>query len=195
MRYTRVMSQPQKIQRYSVDEYLALERESDVRHEYLDGEIVAMGGASRTHNMLVFNLGTAIRPQLRGTPCRIGGGDMKVFIAAANRAYYPDLVVSCSDPGEEVDDYTETQPRLIVEILSSSTAATDRSEKRINYQRFDSLQDYVLIAQSEPAVEVYSRQPDGWNYTVYGSGETVVLSSIDLQLPMALIYEDVATGR
>lgn len=188
------MSQTQKIHRYSVDEYFALERKSDVRHEYLDGEIVAMGGASRIHNMLVFNLGTAIRPKLRGTTCRIGGGDMKVFIAAANRAYYPDLVVSCSDPGDEIDEYTETQPRLIVEILSSSTAATDRSEKRLNYQRLDSLQDYVLVAQTEPSVEVYSRLPEGWTCTVYGAGETVALSSIDLQLPMAVIYEDVEVG-
>ena len=188
------MNQTQKIHRYSVDEYFALERESDVRHEYLDGEIVAMGGASRIHDMLVFNLGTAIRPILRGTTCRIGGGDMKVFIAAANRAYYPDLVVSCSDPGDEIDEYTETQPRLIVEILSSSTAVTDRSEKRLNYQRLDSLQDYALVAQSKPSVEVYSRLPDGWTCTEYAAGETVALSSIDLELPMAMIYEDVEVG-
>lgn len=188
------MSQAQKIHRYSVDEYFALERESDVRHEYLDGEIVAMGGASRVHNMLVLNLGAAIRPYLRGTPCRIGANDMKVFIAAANRAYYPDLVVSCSDPGDEIDDYTETHPRLIVEILSPSTEATDRSEKRLNYQRLDTLQEYVLVAQSEPLVEIYSRQQDGWTCTEYSAGEAVVLSSIDLQLPMAVIYEDVAAG-
>ena len=186
------MSQTNKIDRYSIDEYFALERESDVRHEYLDGEIVAMGGASRIHDILVFNLGTAIRPRLRGTACRIGGGDMKVFIAAANRAYYPDLVVSCSDPSDEIDEYTETQPQLIVEILSPSTSTTDRSEKRLNYQRLDSLQDYVLIAQSECRVEVFSRLPDGWTSTVYGAGDTVALPSIDLQIPMAVIYEDVA---
>jgi len=73
-----------------------------------------MGGASSIHNILAFNLGTAIRPKLRGTTCRIGGGNMKVSIAAANRAYYPDLVISCSDPGDEIDEYTETKPRLIV---------------------------------------------------------------------------------
>lgn len=185
------MSQAQKIHRYSVDEYLALERESDLRHEYLDGEIVAMGGASRLHNQLVINIAAALHAHLRGTPCRIGANDMKVLIAAANRAYYPDLVVSCDDPRNEIDEYTESHPRLIGEILSPSTAASDRSEKRINYQRLDSLQEYVLVAQNEPLVEVYNRQPDGWTYTRYGASETVELVSIDLQLPLALIYEDV----
>jgi len=187
------MSQARHIHRYTVDEYLALERESDVRHEYLDGEIIAMGGASRAHNTLVFNLGTAIRPQLRGTPCRIGGSDMKVFIAAANRGYYPDLVVSCSDPADEVDDYTETRPLLIIEILSPSTATTDRTEKRLNYQRLDSLQEYVLVAQQKPLVEIYRRQPDGsWTYTQYHANDEIELTSIDLRLFMAVVYEDIA---
>lgn len=185
------MSQAQKIHRYSIDEYLALERESDMRHEYLDGEIFAMVGSSRAHNALATSLTAAIYLHLRGTPCRVASNDMKVLIAAANRAYYPDLVVSCSDPAEEIDDYTETHPRLIIEVLSLSTAAIDRREKRLAYQTLDSLQDYVLVAQTEPLVEVYSRQSDGWMHTTYGAGETVVLPAIDLQLPVAVIYEDV----
>jgi Uma2 family endonuclease len=185
------MNQAQKIRRYSVNEYLLLERESDVRHEYLDGEIIAMGGASRIHNTLVTNLVAAIRPQLRDTSCRLGSGDMKVFIAAANRAYYPDLVVSCSKPDDELDAYTETHPRLIIEVLSPSTEATDRTEKRLNYQRLDSLQEYVLITQNEPLIEVYQRQPDGWISTRYGAGETVDLPSIELSLRVAVIYEDI----
>jgi len=185
------MSQLQQIRHYSLDEYFALEREAEVRHEYLDGEIMAMGGASRRHNMLVTNLGAAIRPHLRGTPCRLASNDMKVFIASVNRAYYPDLVVSCSDLSDEIDDYTETQPRLIIAVLSASTATLDRTEKRVNYQRLDSLQDYVLIAQTEPLVEVYQRQADGWTHTAYGTGETVELSSIGLKLAMDVIYEDV----
>lgn len=189
------MSQAQKIRRYSVSEYLLLERESDVRHEYLDGEIVAMGGASRVHNTLVTNLVAAIRPHLRSTRCRLGSGDMKVFIAAANRAYYPDLVVSCSEPDDEIDPYTETHPRLIIEVLSPSTATNDRTEKRRNYQRLDSLQNYVLVAQNEPLIEVYQRQPDGWICTRYGAGETVELASIELHLGVAVIYEDIEWGQ
>lgn len=190
--YNVDMSQAQKTHRYSVSEYFALERDSEVRHDYLDGEIVAMGGASRAHNTLVFNLATAIRPHLRGTPCRIGGSDMKVFIAAANRAYYPDLAVSCGDPAEEVDEYTETRPLLIVEVLSPATAATDRTEKRLNYQRLDTMQEYVLIAQREPLVDANRRQLDGWTRTQYGAGDEIELTSIDLGLPMSAVCEDIS---
>ena len=185
------MSQVRKIHRYSIDEYLTLERESDVRHEYLDGEIFAMLGASRTHNTLVSNLIAAIHPHLRGTPCRIASSDMKALIATAKHAYYPDLLVSCNDPAEEIDDYTETQPRLIIEVLSPSTAAIDRREKRLAYQQLESLQHYVLITQTEPLVEVYNRQANGWTYTSYAAGESVALSSLDLLLPMTVIYEGV----
>lgn len=191
LRYTVTMSHAVRIRRYTLTEYLAMEPEGDVRHEFIDGEIFAMAGASRTHNTLVMNLAAAIRPQLRGTPCRIASQDMKVLIAAINRAYYPDLVVSCGDPAEEIDDYTETHPRLIIEVLSSSTATTDRREKRLAYQTLDSLQDYVLVAQTEPRVEVYSRQPDGWTQTIYGTNETIALPSVGLWLPMAVIFEDV----
>jgi Uma2 family endonuclease len=191
LRYTTIMSHAIQIRRYTLAEYLAMEPEGDVRHEFVDGEIFAMVGASRVHNGLVMNLAAAIRPHLRGTPCRIASQDMKVLIAAANRSYYPDLVVSCSDPVDEIDDYTETHPRLIIEVLSPSTATTDRREKRLAYQTLDSLQDYVLVAQTEPLVEVYSRQPDGWTQTCYGANETVALPSIDLQLRMAVIFEDV----
>ena len=186
------MGQVQKIQHYTLAEYLAMEPEGEVRHEFVEGEIFAMAGASRTHTMLVMNLGAAIRPHLRGTPCRIASNDMKVLIAAANRAYYPDLVVSCSDPADESDDYTETHPCLIVEVLSPSTANTDRREKRLAYQQLESLQDYVLISQSDILVEVYNRQPDGgWIHTTYSRDETLELSSIDLRLALSVVYEDV----
>ena len=186
------MGQARKIQHYKLDEYLALERETEIRHEYLDGEIVAMGGASRRHNRLVLNLGAVLLAHLRGTPCRIDANDLKVIVAAANRVYYPDLVVSCSDLGDEIDDYTESHPCLIAEVLSPSTETIYRTEKRMNYQRLDSLEDYVLIAQNEPRVEVYSRALDGWTCTAYGADERILLPSIDLELPMATLYEGVA---
>ncbi len=185
------MGQAQKIHRYSVSEYFALERETDIRHEYLDGEIVAMGGASRTHNTLVLNLAAALRSRLRGTSCRIGSSDMKVFIESANRGYYPDLVVSCGDPAEEVDEYTETRPLLVVEVLSPSTAAIDRTEKRLNYQRLESLQEFVLVAQDEPLVEIFRRQSDGWTHIQYRASEEIELTSIDLRVAMSVVYEDV----
>jgi Uma2 family endonuclease len=182
------MSTAQKIQLYSIEEYFAFEREVDVRHEYLDGEIVAMGGASRSHNRLVVNLTVALQPHLGNTLCRLSVNDMKVYIKAVNRAYYPDLVVSCSDPAEEPDEYTETQPCLVIEVLSPSTASLDRTEKRRNYQQLKSLQEYVLVAQEEPIIEVYRREADGWTYTLYRDEDSVHLQSINLNLPLPVIY-------
>jgi Uma2 family endonuclease len=169
-------------------EYLAIEPEGKVRHEFIDGELVAMTGTSRAHNLITMNLGAAIRPHLRGTPCRVVSTDMKVVIATAQRGYYPDLIVSCSDPADELDEYTETQPQLIIEVLSPSIEAFDRTEKWRPYQPLSSLQDDVRVAQSAPQVEVYSRQAAGWQQTPYGPGATVELPSIDLELPMVVIY-------
>ena len=185
------MSQAVPKQLFTLEEYLAIEPEGNVRHEFVDGELYAMTGTSRAHNIITVNLTAAIRPHLRGTPCRVVSTDMKVVIAAANRGYYPDLLVSCSDPADEIDSYTETQPRLVIEVLSPSTEAFDRSDKSTHYRRIDSLQDFVLVAQTEPLVEVYNRQAGGWTHTVYGPGGVVTLASIDLCLPMAVIYEDV----
>lgn len=176
---------------FTLAEYMAIEREGNVRHEFVDGELVAMTGTSREHNTIAMNLGAAIRPHLRGSSCRIASSDMKVVIAEAARGYYPDLVVSCSDPSEEPDRYTETRPVLVVEILSPSTEAFDRSDKCDRYRRLPSLRNYVLVSQDTRNVEVHERVDDGWVVTSYEEGETVVLSSIGMELPMSLIYEDV----
>ena len=192
------MNQPVTIRRYTLNEYLAMEPEGSVRHEFINGEMFAMVGTSRTHNAIATRLSAALYTHLRGTPCRVASNDMKVLIESANRAYYPDLVVSCNDPADEIDIYTETQPRLIVEILSPSTEHVDRREKRLDYQLLDSLQDYILIAQDEVTVEIYHRhtanqQPDAqWSYIKYTAGDTIEFKSIDLNLPIAAIYDDIA---
>ena len=176
---------------FTLAEYLSIEPEGNVRHELIDGELVAMTGTSRAHNAIAGNLVAAVRPHLRGTPCRIASADMKVVIAEIERGYYPDLVVSCGDPADEPDDYTETRPRLIVEVPSPSTESFDRGDKGEHYRRIPSLEDYVLIAQSTRAVEVWNRSGDGWTVTRHGSDDVVTLRSIGLELPMATIYEDV----
>jgi Uma2 family endonuclease len=185
------MSAIQKIRRLSTAEYLALERRSDTRHEYVDGELFAMAGASREHAIIVTNAILALGDHLRGTPCRVLANDMKVRVEPANVFYYPDVLVSCSAPEQEPDRYYETQALLVLEVLSTSTEARDRMEKRQNYQRLAALQEYVLIAQDRPLVEIYRRLEDGWEHERCDAGDTVTLRSIELSLPIAALYEGV----
>ena len=186
------MGQAQKIQHYTRDEYLAMEAKSEVRHEYINGELFAMVGASRTHALLVTHLVSALDNHLCDTSCRVMANDMKVFIEAVNRFYYPDVLVSCSDRETEPDEHYETAPLLVVEVLSTSTESTDRREKRFAYQTLESLQEYVLIAQSQRVIEVFRRQDNAWVHVLFSDEETVILQSIDLSLPMASIYRGMA---
>jgi len=155
------VSASERIRIVDVDDYLAAERDAEVRHEFLDGELFAMPDASRAHNSLCSNLVVTIGAQLRGSGCRIASSDMKVRAVDRRRYYYPDVVVSCAPVDEEPDEYTETRPTLIVEVLSSSTASTDRREKRLAYQQIESLRELLLIAQDKRSIERYRRCEDG----------------------------------
>ncbi len=183
-----------RITHFSVAEYLTRENDGEQRHEYLDGEIVAMTGASEAHNVIAGNLFTAFRTHLRGTPCRAYMGDMKLQVEAANCFFYPDVLIHCGDEPARTDRYALDDACLLVEVLSASTESRDREFKRLAYQHVPGLQDYVLVQQAQRLVTVYRRMPDGWEKRVYGAAEAVELSSIDLTLPMAAIYEDVALG-
>ena len=163
-------------------EYLAVERETDVRHEYVDGVLFAMVGASRRHNLLSTRLSARLFAHLDGGPCRVTSSDMKVRLAEGRRYYYPDLLVSRSDPAAEPDEYTETQPSLIVEILSDSTEQTDRREKLVAYRSIPSLVDYLIVSQTEPAVEHFSRDGESWARAAFGPGESVALDSVGFVL-------------
>ena len=185
------MSRSLRITHVDVADYLAGERLAETRHEYVDGELFAMTGASRAHVRLSMNLAIRIGTHLEGGPCRVAASDMKVRPAIGRRFYYPDLVVSCNDPAEEEDEYVETHPTLIVEVLSESTEQTDRREKRLAYQSIDSLREYVLVAQDRREVSVYRRDGDGWLLDVLGSGERIVLGSIGLELDIDDLYRGV----
>ena len=187
------MSKARRVETVSVEEYLAGERDADVRHEFVDGELFAMAGASRAHGTAVANLSRELGVRLRGGPCRIGIADMKVRAAPGSRYYYPDIVVSCNDPADEPDPYTETRPSLIVEVLSPSTESTDRREKRVVYQRMESLRDYVLVNPAKREIEVYSRDADGWSHRRTSEHETLALASIGVELPAADVFEGVET--
>jgi len=180
--------------RLSEEEYLAFERRSEGRHEFLHGEIFAMTGASLRHNRLATNLAVSLGLQLRGRPCELYIADMRVRVAATGLYTYPDLVVVCGEPrfaDAELD--TLLTPTLIVEILSPTTEATDRGRKFAHYRRLESLAEVLLIAQDRVAVEHYSRLPEGgWHLReATGLDDRVILPAIGCELPLSEVYERV----
>jgi len=184
------MSQHATIQPIGIDEYLAGELSSDVRHEYAAGQVFAMVGASQAHNTIALNVATLLHRHLSGTPCRAFVSDMKVRVEKADAFYYPDIVATCEPLNPQA--HFVTAPVLIVEILSPGTEATDRREKRLAYQQLESLKEYVLAAQDAPKVEVYRRGDNAaWEVEIYGQGESVRLASLDVELPVRGIYETV----
>ena len=162
-----------------VREYLALERQAEEKHEYLDGELVAMTGASRQHVRLVLNVAFALDRQLESRGCEVYASDMRVRIPAGNLYTYPDVAVACGEPHfDDADADTLLDPKLIVEVLSRSTADYDRGTKFVHYRTLPSLMEYLLIAQDRVHVEHFVRQADG-QWLLF---ETEDLASI-LELP------------
>jgi Uma2 family endonuclease len=179
------------------EDYLARERAAETKSEYFDGEVFAMAGASRAHNLIVFNVASRLGPQLRGGRCEAYVGDMRVKVSATGLYTYPDVVVVCGNPQLE-DDHLDTllNPSLIIEVLSPSTESYDRGQKFAHYRRLESLQEYVLIAQDRVHVERFVRQPDGqWLFlAATDPARAVPLSSIDGQLALSEVYERVEFG-
>jgi Uma2 family endonuclease len=177
------------------EEYLALERRNEYKSEYVDGEMVAMTGASRRHNLINVNIVGEVSRQLRGRQCEAYASDMRVRVPSTRSYVYPDVVVVCGEPQLE-DDYLDTllHPTVLVEVLSESTERYDRGRKFGFYRTIESLAEYVLVAQDECRVEQYAKQPDGrWLLTDHRSPEDVVeLASIQCTLRLSEIYEKVA---
>ena len=155
------MGEPER--HWTVEEYLALERESETRHEYLDGEIFAMSGASRKHNRISWNIAEALGPQLRKGDCEGFVSDMRVHVPATGLFTYPFVVVVCGKVELREDEGTDTllNPMLIVEVLSPSTEDYDRGRKFAHYRGIPSLRLYLLVAQDRAHVERFEKQPDG----------------------------------
>jgi len=169
----------------SVDEYLAGELESQVRHEYVDGEVYAMVGASDRHGLITLNLAGLLSQRLPDR-CQVFSSDMKVRIRTAERDifYYPDVLVSC-DPRDR-EPYYRQYPCLVVEVLSPHTARLDRFEKFMFYRQLDTLQEYLLVSQDYRQVEVF-RRSDQWHGTRYTTGE-VPLQSVGLAVTIDAVY-------
>jgi Uma2 family endonuclease len=179
------------------EEYLTIERRSEIRSEYLNGEMFAMSGSSREHNLIVTNLSREISSQLRSRPCETYTNDQRVHIPATGTYTYPDLVVACGEPRFQDQQFdTLLNPAAIIEVLSPNTEAYDRGEKFESYRTIESLKEYVLIAQDKPRVEHYLRQDDGrWLLTaVSGLDARVSFPSIQCELALSEIYERIDFG-
>ncbi len=176
-----------RLRQLSMDEYLQGELTSNQRHEYVTGQVYAMVGASRTHNLITLNLAAAFHAHLRNSPCRVFALNMKVRIEAVDVFYYPDLAVSCAAADDR--SYFLTEPVLIVEVLSRVTEATERREKFMHYRKLESLREYVLVSQEAPRVEIYRREKgNDWWMDSYGDKETARFDSLRLKLQLTEIY-------
>lgn len=175
--------------------YLAVERAAEDKNEFIDGEVVAMTGASRKHNLISVNITAELRGQLKGRPCEMYAGDMRVRVPSSRLYTYPDVVVVCEEPRFE-DDQLDTllNPTLLVEVLSDSTEKYDRGKKFGFYRTIESLSDYLLIAQDERRIEHYAKRPDGrWLLAEYSSEDDVIaLDSISCRLALQEVYDKVA---
>ncbi len=176
------------------EEYLAFEREAEVKHEYYAGEIFAFAGASRQHNLIVANVIRELGNEVKARPCEVYPSDMRVRVSPTGLYTYPDVTVVCGEArfGDEHSD-TLLNPTVIVEVLSPSTEGYDRGEKFEHYRKLESLKEYLVIAQERHHVERHVRQPEGqWLLSETDSVDVVIeLPSIACRLLVADIYEKV----
>lgn len=175
----------------SIADYLARERQEEGRHEYWDGEVVAMGGASPAHNGICWNLAGALHPQLSGSDCRGFISDLRVRVPTQNRYVYPDVMAVCGEPQFEQGDVEAlTNPTLVIEVLSPSTEERDRGVKLFGYRSLPSMSVCLLVAQDRGWVEHWIRQEDGrWLVAeITDRSATLELPEIGCRLPLDAVY-------
>jgi Uma2 family endonuclease len=174
------------------EEYLQAEEQNLLKHEYIDGQVYAMAGASDSHVTIALNVASLLKSHLRGSRCRVFMSDMKARIESLNTYYYPDVMVTCDDRDRELTTY-KRYPCLIVEVLSQSTEGFDRGDKFADYQQLDTLQEYVLISAHRQRVDCFRRNSEGlWVLHSYLTHSEVMLTSIDFKAAIADLYEDVS---
>jgi len=178
-------------QRMTYAEFLAFEEASEVKHEYLRGEVWAMAGGTPSHSRLQANCIMALGTALRGRPCQVFTSDLRVRIEVTDRSTYPDVTVVCGPPQFASDDANAvTNPIVIVEVLSDSTESADRNEKFSHYRRLSSLQEYVLVDHRRRNVEVFRRKGRTWEFIPSEEAGTVELTSLGVVLNIDELYLD-----
>lgn len=179
-----------KLQTSSLEKYFQLEDSSEIKHEYINGQIVAMAGSSLKHNEISLNVAATLRAGLRakGKPCKTYISDARLQIGQGTSYYYPDVIVTC-----EATDWENNRniqfPTLIVEVLSESTQSIDLTTKLFNYLQIPSLQYYLVIAQTETQILCYERADQGWILHLYDDiSQLVSLSILDINMTISDIY-------
>ncbi|UOA10294.1 Uma2 family endonuclease [Methylobacter sp. S3L5C] len=170
----------------SEEDYLQGELLAETKHEYIDGQVHAMAGASENHNLLSVNIVTELKNRLKGTPCRAFMADIKVKVGA--NFFYPDVMVVCQEDNDS--EYYKTAPVIIVEVLSKSTRRFDQTDKRLRCQRIPTLQEYVLIEQDKGEIQVFSKK-DQWQSFYYYLGDDITFSSLGITVSVEDIYYQV----
>jgi Uma2 family endonuclease len=187
------MIQPLSRPKVTPSEYLAMERSSEQKHEYLGGRIYAMAGASPKHNLVCGNLIRSMGERLRSRHCAVMPSDQHVYVEATDLGTYPDVIVLCG-PGKFHRDFPQSliNPSILVEVLSPSTEAYDRGAKFDHYAQLESLREYVLVATDRFAVDHFVREADGtWRLTtVRGLDGVLRLPSLDVAVSLTEIYEN-----
>jgi len=176
---------------FSAEEFLAWEASQAEKHEFVAGEVFAMVGARQDHVIVAGNIFSALKQRLRGMPCRAYIADLKLKVEAADAFFYPDVMVSCHH-SDLVNQQFIANPTLIVEVLSDSTADYDRGGKFVAYRKLDSLQEYLIVDIAARRVECFRRTRDNdWLLHDYIGEVDCELTSLNVRLPMADIFEDI----
>ena len=168
------------------EDYLRHELFSEIKHQLIDGEIYAMGGASENHNLLALNIASEFKNRLQGKPCRTFMADMKLKVA--EDFFYPDVMVVCAEDKES--EYYKTAPVVIVEVLSKSTRKFDQTQKRLRCQSIPTLEQYLLIEQDKGEIQLFSRK-HGWQSFYYYLGDTIHFAAWDISIAVEAIYAQV----
>ena len=177
---------------FTPEDYLEIERVSPIKHEYWQGQMVAMAGASKAHVLITGNLSALLVNHLRGTGCLAYAVDMKVRLPALDLFYYADLAVTCDDRDRTSTEDFILHPKLIVEVLSDSTEAFDRGDKFSDYKSIPELEEYVLVHQKQVLVERFQRKSDNlWVPQIYRTGDRVTFTSIGLTCSITDLYENI----
>lgn len=185
----------QPLLKLTPQEYLAIERIREYKSEYVNGEMFAMAGASKRHNLIMLNAAGELRSQLKGRPGHVYVTDMRVKVNPPELYTYPDVIVVCDqEQFEDQQEDTLLNPTMIIEVLSRTTETYDRGRKFVYYRKIESLREYILISQEMPLVECYVREPgsQSWLFSEANTLQDVVaLTSINCRLILAEVYDKV----